>query len=197
MTRSQKQNTNFTPNFKNIKMKKLVLTYGLISGLVVSTFMVTSMALSNCEHMDDNWAMFIGFASMIIAFSFIFVAVKNFRDNYGNGAISFGKAFQIGLFISLIASTMYVVAWVIEYNFFMPDFMDKYGAHMIEKAKASGATAAQIQVQINEVASMKEMYKNPVMMVLMTYAEIFPVGLIISIITALFLKKKPQQPMEV
>ncbi|HMI08650.1 MAG TPA: DUF4199 domain-containing protein [Flavobacterium sp.] len=178
-------------------MKKLVLTYGLISGLIISVFMVTSMALSSCEHMDDNWAMFIGFASMIIAFSFIFVAVKNFRDNYGNGAVSFGKAFQIGLFISLIASTMYVVAWVIEYNFFMPDFMDKYGAHMIEKAKTSGATAAQIQAQINEVASMKEMYKNPVMMVLMTYAEIFPVGLIISIITALFLKKKPQQPMEV
>lgn len=170
-------------------MQRNVIVFGLISGLIVSAFMVYTIAKCYASS-DFESSMLLGYASMIIAFSFIFIGVKNFRDKYDNGVISFGKAFKIGLYISLIASTIYVVAWLIDYYLFIPDFMEKYTAHVLKEVKAGGASQLDINNKVTEMAGYKEMYKNPLFVVLMTYLEILPVGLIISLISALILKRK-------
>jgi len=167
-------------------MKKIVIVCGLIAGLIVSAVMIISIATG---HSNEN-GMLIGYASMILAFSLVFVGIKNYRDKYNNGIISFGKAFRIGLYIVLIASTMYVVAWLIDYFFFIPDFGEKYAAQMIDKLKASGASQVEIDNQSKEMASFTKMYKNPFFNALITYAEILPVGLVITLISALILKRK-------
>lgn len=176
-------------------MRKIITTYGLIAGIIVSTWMVISMAIG-CQHMDSNWGMFFGFTGMIIAFSFIFVAVKNYRDKINGGSVSFGKAFQIGLWISLIASTFYVVAWAIDYHLFMPHFMDEYAVEAVEKLKKSGASAAEIDATAKEMAWFREMYKNPLFFAGITYSEILPVGVLISAVTALILKRRHPQIKE-
>ena len=84
--------------------------------------------------------------------------------------------FTIGLFISLIASTMYVVVWEIDFAYFIPDFMEKYTAHMLKEAKASGVSSADIIKKTKEMADMTEMYKSPLFRIPMTYVEILPVG---------------------
>ena len=172
-------------------MKKNVLVFGLISGFVVSTLMAISMVTmyNNPDAGHGGGSMIIGYLSMLVAFSLIFVAVKNYRDKQNAGVISFGKAFKIGLLIALIGSTMYVIMWSIVYNFYMPDFMDKYCAQMIESAKATSTPAA-LQQLTEQMNTQKEMYKNPLFFVLFTYMEILPVGLIVSLITALILKRK-------
>lgn len=173
-------------------MQKNILIYGLISGVVVSALMLTSVNyLSHCEgNVDYNTSMLIGYASMLVAFSLVFVGVKNYRDKYNGGVISFGKAFKIGIAITLIASTIYVLAWLVDYFFFIPDFMAKYSAHMLDELKASGASAAEIEKQTKEMESFGKMYQNPFFNALMTYAEILPVGLVVTIISALVLKRK-------
>ncbi|MFT3795487.1 DUF4199 domain-containing protein [Flavobacterium sp.] len=177
-------------------MQKTVLNYGLISGIIVSLWMSVTMLGFGCQGADNmEWGMALGFAGMIIAFAFIFVAIKNYRDKFNGGTVSFGKAFMIGLWISLIASSFYVVTWLVIYYNFMPDFMDKYAAKVIEQIQASGAPAAEIKEQIAEMEHSREQYKNPIFVMLYTYMEILPVGLLITIITALFLKKKPQHPL--
>lgn len=168
-------------------MKKTVLNYGLISGAIVSVWMATSMLVLGCDAGEGG--MMLGYAGMLVAFAFIFVAIKSYRDNQSGGTISFWNAFKIGLLISLIASSFYVVTWLIVYYNFMPDFMEKYAATMIEKAKAAGASAAQLKATTDEMAMYKEMYKNPIVVILMTYAEILPIGIIVSLITAAFLKR--------
>ena len=172
-------------------MKKNVLVFGLIAGLVVSVFMGASMIYmnNNSDASHGTSSMVVGYLSMLIAFSLIFVAVKNYRDKQNGGVISFGQAFKMGLLISLIASTMYVIMWAFVYNFYMPDFMDKYCAQMIENARAT-STPAELQKTIDEMNKNKELYKSPVFFVLFTYAEILPVGLLVALITALILKKK-------
>src|SRR5437773_9356108 len=121
-------------------MKKNIIIYGLIAGIVVSVLMLFSVNMSNAEgHIDYDTSLLIGYAAMLIAFSLVFVGIRNYRDKYNEGVISFGKAFKIGIMIVLIASTMYVVAWLIDYFFFVPDFMEKYSAHELDKLKASGA----------------------------------------------------------
>src|SRR3989344_4812298 len=117
-------------------MKKNVLVFGSISGLIITALMVISTLLCY-KNSNFEGSMLIGYASMLIAFSFIFVGVKNYRDKYNNGLITFWKAFKIGLFIALISSTFYVVTWLIEYYAFMPDFMEKYSEHMLNQAKNS------------------------------------------------------------
>lgn len=184
--------TNIFTLQKIFNMKKNVLVFGLISGAIVSTIMAISMitiAECNPEVSLGNTSMIIGYLSMLISFSLIFVAIKNFRDKQNNGIISFGKAFGMGLLIALIASTMYVITWAFVYHFFMPDFMDKYTAHMIEAAKKT-ATPAELEATIKQMGEYKEMYKNPVFFSLMSYAEIFPVGILVSLIAALILKRK-------
>lgn len=175
-------------------MKKIVLVFGLISGLIVSTLMAISLAYHK-DDMDYENGMLIGYASMIIAFSLIFVAIKTFRDKHNGGIISFKKAFLIGLWISLIASTLYVITWAIEYHYFMPDFMDKYTAHYIEKERAAGIAQAELDKKIAEMNSMKELYANPIFFALFTYMEIIWVGLFITLISALILKKKPEEKL--
>lgn len=134
--------------------------------------------------------MLLGYASMLLAFSLVFVGVKNYRDKYSSGFISFGKALKLGLYITLVSSTIYVLTWLIAYYVFFPDFMDKYSAHVIGQIQNSGATAEVIAAKIQNINMMKKMYNTPLGVVLLTYMEILPVGLIVTIITAATLKRK-------
>ena len=167
-------------------MKKIILVNGLIGGVIVSAVMATAVA----SGYSGAGGMIIGYASMLIAFSLIFVGIKNYRDKYNDGFISFGKAFKIGILITLIASTLYVATWLIEYFFFIPDFGDKYAAEMVDKLKASGASQLELDKKAKEMADFASLYKNPFFNALITYTEILPVGLIVTIISALILKKK-------
>jgi len=170
-------------------MKKNVLVYGLIAGLVVSGLMFINLSMVNKSGDFDN-SVLIGYASMIIAFALIFVGIKNYRDKYNGGVISFGKAFRVGLFITLIASTIYVIVWLIEEHFFFPDFMDKYTAHELSKLRSSGISATELASETKKLEQAKEWYKNPALRILMTYVEILPVGLVVTLISSLILKRK-------
>ena len=134
-------------------MKKNILIYGLASGLIVSILMLFTISyMSYCAgNVDYDTSMLIGYASMLLAFSLVFIGIRNYRDKYNEGIISFGKAFKIGLMMVLIASTIYVIAWLVDYYFFIPDFMDKISAHELDKLKASGATAVEIDKQTKEI----------------------------------------------
>jgi hypothetical protein len=170
-------------------MKKTIIVNGLIAGLISSSLFIALMLLGKAGDMNFKNGMVYGFSLMILAFSFIFVGTKSVRDQNG-GTISFGKAFLVGLYINLIASTIYVLVWMIDLNLFVPDFAEKYGAHMLEQLKAEGASQAAIASKTTEVANFKKMYASPVFVVLMTYVEILPVGILVSLISALIMKRK-------
>lgn len=175
-------------------MKKTVLVFGAIAGAIVSTFMAISMAIMGCDSENaggGNLGMIIGFSSMFVALSFVFVGIKNYRDKQNDGIITFGKGFLLGLMISFIASTMYVVTWGIEYHFFLPDFMDKYAAMQVKELKESGITGAAYDEAVKSIETTSYNYKhNPFTFAMYTYAEILPVGILISLISALILKRK-------
>ena len=173
-------------------MKKTILTFGGISGLVIALFIIVISLLAGKYPSLEN--AYVGYSAQIIAFAFIFVGVKNFRDKFNQGTVSFGKAFRIGLGITVIAATVYVLVWLVEFYAFIPDFMDKYAAHMVKDVKDSGVSQAIADKKIAQINSMKEMYRNPLFVILLTYAEVLPVGLIISLLTALILKRRHPRP---
>jgi hypothetical protein len=175
-------------------MKKNSLVFGTISGVIISTFMGVSMAIMSCGsgNMDGgNGSMIIGFAAMAVAFSFIFVGIKNYRDKQNGGTITFVKGFLLGLMISLIASTLYVITWGIEFHFFIPDFIDKYSAMQVKQLQESGLSSVKLDEAIKSIETANYNYKNnPFFFAMYTYMEILPIGILITLISALILKRK-------
>lgn len=167
-------------------MKKTILTYGLIAGAILCTNMIVLVTML-CNNPNFEGNMLVGYTIMVVTFSLIFFGVRNYRNKELDGVISFGRAFKLGLYIMLIAATCYVVTWVIGYYFFVPDFMDRYAEHMIADAARNGQDVAAMK---RDMQGYQEMYKNPVFVVLMTYAEVVPMGLLVTLITALVLKRK-------
>lgn len=164
-------------------MNKIILKNGLFGSIIVSALLVfvTMYMRANPE---KEVSMLIGFTVMTLAFFFLVWGIKQQREA-NNGSISFGKAFMTGFWISLIISTIYVLVWlIILYNFF-PNFAEHYTDMAIQKA--SPDEVAKVTEEMN---SFKEMYKNPIMVILFTYMEILPLGIVISFISALILKKK-------
>ena len=174
-------------------MRRIVLTFGLISGAMLSAMMAISMAFHD-QIGFGSVGLIIGYSTMVLAFLMIFFGIKSYRDNVGGGAVKFGKAFQVGLLIMLISSACYVASWQVIYYKFMPDFMDKYSAYELDKARKSGATEAQVAAQTKQMADFKEMYKNPLVSVAFTFLEPLPVGLVITLVSAGVLNRKKPSP---
>jgi hypothetical protein len=178
-------------------MRKVTLIFGLLAGVIVSVFMVIIVGLCENGKISFDNSDFIGYGSMVIALSMIFFGIKSYRDNYLNGAIKFGKGFQVGMLITLVATLIYAVAGEAYYQV-DPEgqaaFMDKYADHHINKLKENGASPAAIEQKVKEIADLKEMNKNPVIRFGITLAIILPVGIVITLISAAVLRRKEFLP---
>ncbi|MEL6562365.1 MAG: DUF4199 domain-containing protein, partial [Bacteroidota bacterium] len=125
-------------------MKKVIIKFGLIAGAII-TLSMTTVSWSESV-MNSPYAALIGYTAMVVAFSMIFVAVNNYRNNTEDGKVSFGKALIIGLSISVIGSVFYVVTWGFVDGFSGGEFIDKYEASTMLQLKEEGASAAEIKL---------------------------------------------------
>ena len=169
-------------------MKKIVWTFGLIAGGILAGMMFLTMPF--IDQLADK-AVVIGYASMVLAFLTVYFGIRAYRDNVMAGAIGFGRAFKVGILIALIGSLCYVAAWEVIYYTMAPDFMEKYSARAVEKARAAGASEAALAAKKEEMAKMTELYKNPAINVGATFVEVFWVGLVMVLISAAVLRKDP------
>ncbi len=167
-------------------MKKVILTFGLISGAISSLMMIATVPFA--DRIGHSYV--LGYATIVLSLLLVYFGVRSYRDNVEKGHITFSKAFLVGLAITVISCLFYVATWEVIYFNFMPDFMDKYGAAVIQKMQAAGATAAAIQQKTEELNKLKVMYKNPFFNMALTFIEPFPVGLVITLISAAVLRKK-------
>ena len=174
-------------------MKKIVLTFGLISGVLLSAMMVGMMPFIDQIGMDHG--MVIGYTTMVLAFLLVFFGIRSYRETVGTGRISFGRALAVGFLIMLIASICYVVTWEIVYFNFLHDFGDKYAAYVIEKARAAGASAEEIARQTEEMQKFKTMYENPLYNAAFTFLEPLPVGIPMTLISAAILRKRRREEL--
>jgi hypothetical protein len=172
-------------------MKKTVLKFGLMSGAVISALLLATLSFHDAIGFEIA-GLLVGYATMVLAFLLIYFGVRSYRDEVAGGSIRFGRAFAVGALIGLVSSLCYVATWQVVYFNFMPDFMDKYAAHVVEKARASGEDEAAIAARREEMAEFAEMYKNPAFNAAVTLAEPLPVALVIALITAGLLSRRPR-----
>ena len=169
-------------------MKKTVLTFGLIGGGIMAAMMFATLPFLDKIGFDKGEV--VGYTTMILAFMLVFFGIRSYRENVSGGRITFGRAFSVGILITVVACVCYVVAWEILYFKFMPEFVDKYASYMVEKVRASGASQQVIDAKLQEMKSFKAMYDNPFINAAITFVEPFPIGLIVTLISAVILRKK-------
>ncbi|MCC7244066.1 MAG: DUF4199 domain-containing protein [Saprospiraceae bacterium] len=169
-------------------MRQTVLRYGLISG-AVSAVLMTATAMYFRSHSDTGYGAILGYIGIFLSMMFIFAGVRHYREQSG-GSLGFGQGLKVGLLIALISCVCYVLAWMVVYATLMPDFMDTYIQAAMENLRNSGASEAEIQAQAAEMAHYKEMYQNPMYRFALTFLEPFPVAFLVSLISAVVLRRK-------
>ena len=175
-------------------MKRIIVTYGIISGIIVAVLMFLTMPLWDSGVVNFGNGMVVGYTTMVIALSLIFFAIRSYRDNVNGGAITFWKGMQIGLVITLIASVMYALAWEVCYNTVASDFIDHMNEYRLKELTEAGGSAEEVEKMKTEMAEFEVMYSNPVIRFAFSMLEIFPVGLIISLISSGLLRKREFLP---
>jgi len=170
-------------NHKELAMQKVVLTFGLIGGVILTVMMLVAFQFK--EQIGFDRGVYVGYTSMVLAFLMVYFGVQSYRDNVAGGSITFGRALNVGLLISLVIMACYVVVWEVTYYNFMPDYLDQYTAYALEQARQSGASADAITAQAEEMRQFGEMYKNNLLInIAFTLLEPLPVALVFTLLTA-------------
>jgi hypothetical protein len=168
-------------------MFKKILFWGLIAGLVAGGALSAITVFLAGEQML-SYGMVIGYTTMLIALSAVFLGIKRHRDEALGGVIRFWPAFGMGLGISVVAGIVYVIAWEATQVWAGIDFATDYAKFLIEERKAAGASAAELAKFAAEMDDFKVMYANPLYRLPMTFSEIFPVGVLVSLVSAALLR---------
>jgi uncharacterized membrane protein YhdT len=170
-------------------MKNIVIRFGLISG-AASALLLLFTAYQIKEKGIFDGGEWYGYAGMVLSMLFVYIGVRVYRDRERQGSITFYEAFKVGGLIALVSCVCYVIAWLLAYEFIMPDFIDQYSAYTIEKMKMDGSSEVDIQKATADMAKFKDMYKNPFLRAGMTFIEPLPVALLMSLVSAAILRKK-------
>jgi hypothetical protein len=169
-------------------MKKIVLTFGLISGVILSVLMSGSYLLS--RKIGSSHSMMLGYTIMVASFLLVYFGILSYRENMLGGQITFGRAFACGILVTLIATLCYVVTWEIIYYNFMSHSMDGYFAAQIHHVQAMGLDPATAAAKVAAIQHSQQMYQNPFVNMAYTFIEPFPVGLLMTLISAALLRRK-------
>ncbi len=170
---------------------RYALVYGAIAGAIAIGVLVAGFVFDISNHATSIW---FGYLVMLVALSMIFVGVKRYRDVEGGGVIRFGRALGLGLGIAAVASVVYALGWEAYLALSGWDFMGDYASGVIEGMRAKGASAAAIEAKAAEMRRLAEMYANPLFRMPMTFVEIFPVGIVVALVSAALLRNPRMLP---
>ena len=171
-------------------MRKVVLTYGLIAGGILSAAMWLTMPFQ--KQIGFEYGMVVGYTTMVVAFLMVYFGVRSYRDHMSGGRISFGRGLKVGLLISLVATCCYVATWQVVYRTMSTDFMEEYASYQMEQAREEGKSEAEIATMKADMDRFAEMYKNPLVNIAFTFLEPLPVALLFSFLSA-WLLSRPQR----
>jgi hypothetical protein len=171
---------------KEATVLRIILIYGIIGGIIVAVPMAVTMRATSADAIPENAALY-GYLSMLLAFTMVFVGIKHYRDKALGGVIRFLPALGVGLGISAVASLFWVVGWELTLATGF-DFATAYLDSVVAAGQARGAPAAELETIRAEAAEFLSMYANPLFRLPITFIEMFPIGALISLLSAALLR---------
>ena len=169
-------------------MRKSVLIFGVSSGVVAIVMMLAT--LPYIQNHDSEKADIFGYASMVLSALLVFFGIRSFREKESAGRLTFGRGLLVGVLITLISWACFSVAFELIYFWIVPDYGEKFAACMIERARDSGGTPADIDKARSQAAMFRRLWDNPFTNAALTFATLFPVGFAAAAISATILRKR-------
>jgi hypothetical protein len=175
-------------------MKKIVLVYGLIAGVILGGMLFITAPLWDNGTLNFDNGMYVGYGTMVVSLSLVFFGVKSYRDNQQKGVITFGRAFKVGILIMLVASVLYAISWEVAYHTVSKGFTEKMSESYENEIRKEAKDDVKMEEDLAYSRKMMDMYKNPIFRFAITVMEVLPVGLIITLLSAVLLKRKDFLP---
>ena len=166
---------------------KYLFVYGALSGLFIILVIMAGLVLIP-DGSGFSHSMWFGYLIMLVGMTFIFVGVKRYRDVERGGIIRFLPAFGLGLAIAIVAGIIYVAVWEAYLAATGYKFIDQYIASIVHHHQAAGASAAELASERASLESLRASYADPLFRIPMTFLEIFPVGLLVALVSAALLR---------
>ncbi len=168
-------------------MKKLILKNGLYATLVVVGIHVVFWIAS--DHENYTLGELVGYASMILSMSFVFLGMREYKLNEKNGTLSFTEGLKVGTLIALIPSAGFALYDLFYVKFLDPDFYKKYSANYLKELEEKLSKEEYIKAAADMEANMA-LFTNPAFQFLVMFATVFVIGFIISLISSIILRTK-------
>lgn len=163
-------------------MKNPIIKYGIIGGIVMVIIGLGSWLLLKDVYSFQT-SQIIGYSSMIIALSSVFFAIRKYRDEINNGTITFGESLKVGILTTLIPSAFAFIQTIFFFSVYGTEFQD-WALASLEK------TDPTLHAEyVEQMASGPDWIMNPFFQGFVMFATVFFIGLIISLIAAVVLKR--------
>jgi len=170
-----------------MNMKKTVLTFGVISGVVSSVLMLATLPFMHRIGFDRG--LVVGYTAIVLSFLLVTFGIRSYREQCG-GTITFTRGFTVGILITLISCVFYVATWQVIYYKLQPGFMNDWETYAVEKVRAAGGGPEKLEATRRQLRSIKEAYDNPLTNAAYTFVEPFPVGFLVTVVSALALRRR-------
>lgn len=171
-----------------------ILRFGVIAGLIVALPML-AYVLSLPADASRMPSILLTYLLMLVALSMVYFGIRHYRDKALGGGIAFPPALGLGLAISAVAGVFYAAAWEVSQAFMSFDFADLYAKTMVENVRAAGGDAEALAAARKRAEDFLALYRQPAFRISMSFLEIFPVGVLVSLISALMLRKNGDIPI--
>jgi hypothetical protein len=169
-------------------MSPVIWKYGLLAGAILAALMFLTLPFVDTI---GSMGIVLGYATMLIGFTMIFFGIRAWRNGKGGGRISFGRAFLIGLAITVIGSLCYVGAWEVMSRKYMPDFAEKYAARIMDQARADGMPEAELAATQKKMDAFAQNYRHFWYRAPMTFLEPLPAGLLLTLVASGMMRRRP------
>lgn len=172
-------------------MKKIVLVYGIIAGIILGAMLFVTAPLYDSGVLNFDNGMYVGYATMVVSLSLVFFGMKSYRDNQQKGVITFGRAFQVGILITVLASVLYALSWELAYHTVSKGFTEEMSVHYADEIKKNAKNEIEMKEELESSQKLMELYDgNPVVRFGFTLIEVLPVGVVITLLSAALLVRK-------
>jgi hypothetical protein len=174
-------------------MPTRIIAYGVLWGLLLSVMNFAPIPFS--DKLNFAWWRKTGDALLIIGSLSAYFGIRSVREDVTGGYISFKLSVKIGLWITLVASTVCLFTWLIIFYQVSPDFPSAYGLDVINRMRSANKSDFEIRQAQELMMFYNGMLRHPMLNLLIIFIKPIPVGIVATLLSAANLfKKNPEIP---
>jgi hypothetical protein len=167
-------------------MNKVITRYGLLSALIlIALGLFNLVVLGKLSYEAQEIA---GYLTIFVSLVFVFVGIRQFRDQYNGGNLTFGEGLKVGVLIVLIPSIAFGLLDIVYTRIINPEWQTEYYNHYLEQLKT--LPAAEYEQKRKDLEAQRAMFSSPFVEFLLMSLTVFVLGLIVTVISSLALRKK-------